>query len=66
MPSFEWQKGYAAFTVSYSQIAAVQHYIRNQREHHRVKSFQEEYIGFLERHHIEFRLEYLFEDEHHG
>jgi hypothetical protein len=31
-----------------------------------VKAFQEEYIEFLERHHIEFRLEYLFEDEHHG
>jgi putative transposase len=66
MPLFEWQKGYGAFTVSYSRIEAVQHYIRNQREHHRVKSFQEEYIDFLERHQIEFRLEYLFEDEHHG
>jgi putative transposase len=66
MPLFEWQKGYGAFTVSYSRIEAVQHYIRNQREHHRVKSFQEEYIEFLERHQIEFRLEYLFEDEHHG
>lgn len=63
---FEWQKGYSAFTVSYSLIETVQKYIRNQGEHHRTKTFQEEYIELLKRHHIEFRLEYLFEDEHHG
>ena len=64
--SFEWQKGYGAFTVSYSRIESVQDYIRNQEEHHRRQTFQEEYIDFLKRHDIEFRLEYLFEDEHHG
>jgi putative transposase len=64
--TFEWQKGYGAFTVSYSQISAVEQYIQNQEEHHRTRSFQEEYIEFLKRHGIEFRLEYLFEDEHHG
>ena len=63
---FEWQKGYGAFTVSYSNVQAVRTYIRNQEEHHRTKTFQEEYIEFLKRHNIEFRLEYLFEDEHHG
>jgi REP element-mobilizing transposase RayT len=63
---FEWQKGYAAFSVSYSRIESVQTYIQNQEEHHRKKTFQEEYIAFLKRHNIEFRLEYLFEDEHHG
>ena len=63
---FEWQKGYGAFTVSYSRTQSVQEYIRNQEEHHRTKTFQEEYIEFLKRHKIEFRLEYLFEDEHHG
>jgi REP element-mobilizing transposase RayT len=64
--SFEWQKGYGAFTVSYSRIESVRLYIRNQEEHHRTKTFQEEYVEFLKRHDIEFRLEYLFEDEHHG
>ena len=64
--TFEWQKGYGAFTVSYSQIPVVEEYIRNQLEHHRTRSFQEEYIEFLKRHGIEFRLEHLFEDEHHG
>lgn len=64
--SFEWQKGYGAFTVSYSRIESVQIYIRNQMDHHRTRTFQEEYVEFLKRHNIEFRLEYLFEDEHHG
>jgi putative transposase len=64
--TFEWQKGYGAFSVSYSQIAVVEQYIQNQEEHHRTRSFQDEYIDFLKRHGVEFRLEYLFEDEHHG
>lgn len=63
---FEWQKGYSAFTVSYSQIDVVRTYIQGQKEHHRTKTFQEEYIEFLKRHHLEFRLEHLFEDEHYG
>lgn len=63
---FEWQKGFGAFTVSYDRIEAIQNYIRNQKEHHRTKSFQEEYVDFLQRHDIEFRPEYLFEDENHG
>lgn len=63
---FEWQKGFGAFTVSYDRIEAIQKYIRNQKEHHRTKSFQEEYVDFLQHHDIEFRPEYLFEDEHHG
>jgi putative transposase len=63
---FEWQKGYSAFTVSYSAISDVRTYIQNQREHHRVKTFQEEYIEFLQRHHIDFDPRFLFEGEHHG
>lgn len=63
---FEWQKGYGAFTVSYDRVESIRKYIRNQIEHHRTKTFQEEYIDFLQRHGIEFRTEYLFEDEHDG
>lgn len=63
---FEWQKGYGAFTVSYSQIDVVRRYIQNQREHHRRKTFQEEYVELLKRHGIAFELEYLFEGEHVG
>jgi putative transposase len=64
--AFEWQKGYGAFSVSYDRVDAIRKYIRNQEEHHMTKSFQEEYIDFLKRHGIEFRLEHLFEDEHDG
>ncbi|MFO1065264.1 MAG: IS200/IS605 family transposase [Pirellulales bacterium] len=64
--SFEWQKGYSAFTVSYSQLEKVQAYIQNQQGHHHEKSFEEEYMELLSRHGIAFRREYLFEDEHHG
>jgi putative transposase len=64
--TFEWQKGYGAFTVSYSQIEIFRAYIQNQQEHHKKRTFQEEYIELLRRHNIEYRLEYLFEDEHHG
>ena len=63
---FEWQKGYGAFTVSYSQVDSVRHYIQNQREHHRIKTFEEEYTVFLEKHNIEFDRQYLFEAEHYG
>ena len=63
---FEWQKSYGAFTVSFSQIDAVRHTIRNQPEHHRTTSFEEETINILRRHEIEFDRKYLFETEHHG
>ena len=64
--SFQWQKGFGAFTASYDRVDAIRNYIRNQKEHHKTKTFQEEYIEFLERHGIEFQLEYLFEGEHAG
>jgi len=62
---FEWQKGYACFTVSYSQCELVGVYLRNQREHHRKRTFREEYIEFLLKHEIPFDERYLFEGEHH-
>ena len=63
---FEWQKGYAAFTVSYSQIESVRRYIQNQRDHHRRRTFAEEYVEFLKQHGIEFDRRHLFETEHQG
>jgi REP element-mobilizing transposase RayT len=57
---FAWQDGYAAFTVSRSQLAEVERYIGNQREHHRVNTFEEEYRAFLERNDIRFEKTYLF------
>ncbi len=64
--SFEWQKGYGAFTVSFDRVDAIRKYIQNQKEHHKTRTFQEEYIDFLERHGIEFQWERLFEGEHNG
>jgi putative transposase len=63
---FEWQRGYGAFSVSYSHIESVRNYIQNQREHHQGKTFEEEYIKFLELHDIVFERKYLFEAEHYG
>jgi REP element-mobilizing transposase RayT len=44
---FAWQTGYAAYSVSESGIEKVYQYIKNQKQHHRKKSFQEEYEAFL-------------------
>ncbi len=63
---FEWQKGYGAFTVSYSQLKVIEKYISNQQNHHREKSFEEEYIELLQKHGITFERKYLFEGEFTG
>jgi len=47
LSKFSWQGGYGAFSVHPSQVAQVKSYIRNQDEHHRIRSFQEEYLDFL-------------------
>lgn len=49
---FAWAKGYAAFSVSESNLKKVVDYILNQEEHHRVKSFAEEYEEFLQKHNV--------------
>jgi REP element-mobilizing transposase RayT len=60
---FGWQDGYGAFTVSKSLVPEVENYIRHQREHHRVKTFEEEYRAVLEKHEIRFEERYLFDGE---
>ncbi|MFL6335486.1 MAG: IS200/IS605 family transposase [Pyrinomonadaceae bacterium] len=57
---FAWQDGYGAFTVSKSNLPEVARYIRTQREHHRKRTFQEEYLEFLRRHGIEYDVRYLW------
>jgi|ERR1041384_6212666 len=47
---FSWQDGYAAFTVSESQVERVRRYLQNQREHHARSSFRDELISLLEAH----------------
>jgi REP element-mobilizing transposase RayT len=63
---FSWQKGYGIFTVSYSQRNLVAEYIRNQPEHHRCKTFAEEYMSILKKHGLSFDPAHLFEQEHYG
>ena len=60
LAGFAWQDGYGAFTVSESQLDPVRDYIRRQPEHHRTKTFAEEYKAFLARHRIKFDERYLF------
>jgi putative transposase len=50
---FHWQVGYGAFSVSVSNLSAVDAYIRNQQTHHRTRSFQDEFLALLEKHGIE-------------
>lgn len=58
---FNWQEGFGAFSYSKSQLDDVINYIQNQEQHHRKKSFQEEYIEFLEKFAIEYDEKYLFD-----
>ena len=60
LAGFEWQDGYGAFSVSKSQLPEVIEYVANQREHHRVRTFQEEYRAFLEKHGVEYDERYLW------
>lgn len=59
--TFHWQEGYGAFSYSKSQSKSVVDYILNQPEHHRRKSFREEYLDFLNKYEIEYNEQYLFE-----
>jgi putative transposase len=57
---FEWQKGYGAFTVSPNAVENVRRYIINQPEHHRKKTFKEEYVELLEASGTEYDEQYLW------
>jgi len=55
-----WQEGYGAFSVNVSLLEETIRYIENQGEHHKRKTFQEEYIEFLKRHEIEYDERYVW------
>ncbi len=59
--SFHWQAGYGAFSVSQSDSDAVVAYVRNQEEHHRKMTFQEEYRRFLERYEVGYDERYVWD-----
>jgi len=58
---FDWQDGYAAFSVSQSQIKKVDHYIAGQREHHLKRDFKKELIGLLKAHQIPYDERYIWD-----
>ena len=57
---FAWQEGYGAFTVGISQRADTIAYIQSQAEHHRKRSFEEEFIAFLKKHKVEYDPRYVW------
>jgi putative transposase len=58
---FFWQRGYGAFSVSPSQLDGMLQYVDAQQEHHRTRTFQEEYRGLLRRHGIDFDERYIWD-----
>lgn len=58
---FNWQEGYGAFSYSHSQLYDVLAYIHSQKEHHKTKTFKEEYTSYLKKFNIEYEDKFLFE-----
>ncbi len=58
---FKWQSGFGCFSYSQSSLSHVIRYIENQKNHHKSKSFKNEYKDFLKKFKINYKDEYLFE-----
>jgi len=58
---FYWQDGYGAFTVSPYEVDKISNYIANQHEHHRKRSFKEEYLEFLKENDADYDERYLWD-----
>jgi len=61
LEKFYWQDGYGAFSVNPTEIGRVQEYIQLQHEHHRTRSFKEEYLLFLKKYKVEYDERYLWD-----
>lgn len=57
---FEWQEGYGAFSYAKSQVNTVINYIKNQEQHHALRSFQQEYLEFLAEFEVAYDERYIF------
>jgi REP element-mobilizing transposase RayT len=57
---FEWQEGYGAFSVSASQLKKTIAYIQSQKEHHRERTFKEEFLRLLDKHNVNYDPRYVF------
>ena len=58
---FAWQSGYGAFSVDPTNLHGVRHYIENQKEHHALFTFKEEYLTLLEANGVEWDERYVWE-----
>ena len=58
---FAWQQGYGAFSVGPADLEVLRHYIDTQEEHHRIRTFQEEYRAFLKRYEVAFDERYIWD-----
>ena len=58
---FAWQSGYGVFSVSQSHVERVRNYIQQQEDHHRNKSFQDEFREFLESYQVDFDERYVWD-----
>jgi REP element-mobilizing transposase RayT len=61
LAQFAWQRGYGAFSVGPADLNALIAYIEGQMDHHRTRSFQEEYQAFLTKYGIEFDERYVWD-----
>jgi putative transposase len=59
--NFYWQRGYGGFSVNPTQTNIVERYILNQKEHHKIKTYQEEYSAFLNKYQIEYDERYVWD-----
>jgi len=58
---FSWQEGYGAFSYGHSQLDTIIRYIQNQEQHHRRRSFKDEYLAWLKKFEVPFEDKYIFE-----
>ncbi|MBB5065662.1 IS200/IS605 family transposase [Granulicella mallensis] len=58
---FTWQAGYGAFSVGPSDLEVLRSYIDTQEEHHRTRTFQQEYLTFLKKYGIEYDERYIWD-----
>jgi REP element-mobilizing transposase RayT len=58
---FAWQRGYGAFSAAPHELQALVDYLENQEEHHRIRTFQEEYLALLKQYGVQFDERYLWD-----
>jgi len=59
--NFHWQKGYGVFSIDQANVEQIKRYIRNQKQHHRRVTFQDEYRDFLRRYKVDFDERYVWD-----